>query len=116
VRLVVFVLFWVGLFTAVREWLYARKHSVAITRAEKLYLAMALPLIFGAQLVLDLMGIAPEVATAGSALAMGMALNVWAIKRRIRRIARGLPKTQSKQSRAPKATCGGVVPDVPEAP
>jgi len=47
---------------------------------------------------------------------MGMALNVWAIKRRIRRIARGLPKTQSKQSRAPKATCGGVVPDVLDAP
>jgi hypothetical protein len=49
-RTVIAILFWVGLFTAVREWLYARKHGVGITRAEKLYLAMVLPLIFGAQL------------------------------------------------------------------
>ena len=85
VRLVIAVLFWAGLFGTDWEWMYARKHGVAITRGEKLYLAMALPLIFGAQLVLDLVGIAPEVATTGSALAMGMALNAWVIKRRIRR-------------------------------
>jgi hypothetical protein len=85
VRLVILVLFWAGVYMAVREWVYARKYGPAITRAEKLYLAMALPLIFGAQLVLDLMGIAPEVATASSATAMSVALNVWAIKRRIRR-------------------------------
>ena len=83
-RLVVFVLFWVGLFTAVREWLYARKHSVAITRAEKLYLAMALPLILCAQLVLEsLVGI-PQVPTAGIALAI--ALNGWVLNRRIQRL------------------------------
>jgi hypothetical protein len=85
VRIVIAVLFWVGLFWTVREGLYARKHGLAITRTEKLYLAMALPLIFGAQLVLDLVGIAPEVATTGSALAMSVALNGWAIKRRIQR-------------------------------
>jgi len=89
-RLVVFVLFWVGVVMAVREWLYARKHGHTITRAEKLYLAMALPLIFGAQLVLDLMGTAQEVSTAGSALAMALALTAWAIKRRIRRHSLGL--------------------------
>jgi hypothetical protein len=92
-RLVLFVLFWVGVFTAVREWVYARKHGLAITLAEKIYLAMALPLIFGAQLVLDLMGITPEVATASSAIAMGVALNAWVIKRRIRRTSsRGVSK------------------------
>jgi hypothetical protein len=85
VWIVIAVLFWVGLFWTVREWLYARKHGLAIARTEKLYLAMALPLIFGAQLVLDLVGIAPEVATAGSALAMGVTFNGWAIKRRIQR-------------------------------
>jgi hypothetical protein len=85
VRFVVFVLFWVGLFAAVREWLYARRHGVPISRAEKIYLAAALPVIFAVQLALDLVGIAPELATTGSALAMGMALNVWVIKRRMRR-------------------------------
>jgi hypothetical protein len=92
-RFVIAVLFWVGLFGTVWEWMYARKHGEAITRAEKLYLAMALPLSFGAQLVLDLVGIAPGGATAVSGLAMGMALNAWAIKRRIRRTAHGLPRT-----------------------
>ena len=79
------LLFWVGLFWTLREWLYARKHGLAITRTEKLYLAMALPLIFVAQLALDLIGISPEVNYPGSALAMGVALNGWAIKRRIQR-------------------------------
>jgi len=92
-RLGAFVLFWVGLFMAVREWVYSRKHGLAITSAEKLYLAMALPVIFGAQLALDLMGIAPQVAAAGSAIAMGVALNAWPLKRRIQRTsARGLSK------------------------
>jgi len=86
VWIVIAVLFWVGSFWTVREWRYARTHGLAITRAEKLYLAMALPIIFATQLVLDLMGIAaPEVTTAGSALVMGMALNGWALKRRIQR-------------------------------
>jgi len=85
VRLVIAVLFWAGLLRTVWEWMYARKTGVAIPRGEKIYLATALPLIFGAQLVLDLVGIAPEVATTSSALAMGIALNAWVIKRRIRR-------------------------------
>ena len=92
-RFVAFVVFWAGMFMAIREWFYARKHHLAMTRAEKLYLAVALPLIFGAQLALDLMGIAPQVATASSAIAMGVALSAWAIKRRIRRTnPRGLSK------------------------
>ena len=84
-RIVIAVLFWVGLILTAREWLYARKYGLAITRPEKVYLAMALPLIFGAQLVLDLVGIAPARTVAGSVLAMGVALNGWAIKRRIQR-------------------------------
>jgi len=87
VRLVIAVLFWVGLLWTVREWLYARKHGLAIARTERLYLAMKFPLVFGAQLVLDLMGIAPEVATSGSALAIGVALNGWALKRRLQRVS-----------------------------
>lgn len=87
VRLVIAVLFWVGLLWTVREWLYARKHGLAIARTERLYLAMTFPLVFGAQLVLDLMGIAPEVATSGSALAIGVALNGWALKRRLQRVS-----------------------------
>lgn len=84
-RLVAFVLFWVGVFTAVREWLYSRKHGVPISRAEKLCLVMVLPVIFGTQLVLVLVGVARQVAALGSALAMGMALTAWAINRRIQR-------------------------------
>jgi hypothetical protein len=82
-RLVVGLMLWVGLFGVVREWLYARKHGLAITRLEKLYLAMALPLILGAQLVLETLVGIPEIPTAG--LALGIALNGWAMKRRIRR-------------------------------
>jgi hypothetical protein len=86
VRIVIAVLFWVGLFLTVREWRHARKHRLTISRSEKLYLALVFPVIFGAQLVLDLVGIAPpERTTAGSALAIGVALNGWAIKRRTER-------------------------------
>jgi hypothetical protein len=92
-RLVAFVLFWAGMFMAVREWVYARKHGLAITRAEKLYLAMAFPLSFGALLALDLMGVPRVVATASSVIAMGVALSAWAVRRRIRRAnSRGLSK------------------------
>jgi len=95
VRTVVGLLLWVGVFGIVWEWLYARKHGVAITRAEKLYLAMALPLILGAQLVLEsLVGI-PQIPTAGIALAI--ALNAWVLNRRIQRKMRDLPKRRSSQ-------------------
>jgi hypothetical protein len=78
------ILFWVGVFAVVREWLYARRHGLAITRGEKFYLALALPLIFGVQLVLDSMfGLAVALAISGNS--MGVALNAWAIRRRIRR-------------------------------
>jgi hypothetical protein len=43
----------VGLFGIVWEWLYARKRGVPITRAGKVYLAMALPLVLAGQLVLE---------------------------------------------------------------
>ena len=84
-RLVVFVLFWAGVFMAVRECVYARKRGLRITRAEKLFLAMALPLSFGALLALDLMGVPRGVATAGSVIGVGVALSGWAINRRIQR-------------------------------
>ena len=71
-----------------REWLYARKQGPPTTRAEKLYLTLALPLIFGTQLVLDLVGVAPELVVPGSALAKSIAINAWAIRRRIQRAAR----------------------------
>jgi hypothetical protein len=87
---VAFVLFWVGVFTTVREWLHARKHGVPITRAEKFYLALAFPLMFGLQLVLILAGIARQVAAGTAVIAIGMALNAWAIKRRIQRQSLGL--------------------------
>lgn len=85
VRLVVFVLFWVGVFMAVRECVYARKLGLTITRAEKLYLAMVLPLGLGAALALDLMGVPLRAATASSVIAIGVALSAWAVRRRIRR-------------------------------
>jgi hypothetical protein len=84
-RLFIFALFWVGVFTVVREWRYSRKHGVTITRAEKIYLTTALPLIFGAELVLELVGVAPHLAMTGSAIAIGLALNGWGITRRLRR-------------------------------
>jgi len=88
VRLVAMVLLWGGVIWTVREWRYSRKHGHTITRAEKLYLAMALPLILCAQLVLEALVGIPQVPTAG--LALGVALNAWAIKRRIRRRSLGL--------------------------
>jgi hypothetical protein len=85
VRLFAGILFWVGLFGVAREWLYARRRGVRVSRSEKAYLVTALPLIFGAQLALDLIGVAPAVATTVSGLAMGIALNGWALMRRMRR-------------------------------
>ncbi len=82
-RSLAFVLFWVGVFNVVRECVHAKKHSHAITRAEKLYLAMALPLSFGAQVALDLMGVPVAIAGASAVIALGVALNAWAVKRRI---------------------------------
>ena len=92
-RFLAAVLFWVGLFSIVLEWRYARKHVVAITRTEKLYLLLVLPLIFGAQLALDLLGVPPDVLLPGSLLTMGVALNGWAIRRRLQRRANAPPST-----------------------
>jgi hypothetical protein len=85
VRLGVAVSFWVGVFGTAWEWIYARRHGAPVTRVDKIYLVIALPLIFGAQLFLDLVGVATEAVVAGSALAMGIALNGWVLKRRIGR-------------------------------
>jgi len=96
-RLVLGLMLWVGSFGIVWEWLYARKHGEAITRAEKFYLLMALPLILGAQLVLESLGGVPQIPTAGIALAI--ALNAWVLNRRIRRKLRDLP-THDHRNRA----------------
>jgi len=79
------VVFWAGVFMAIREYFYAIRHRLAITRAEKVYLALTLPLGFGALLALDLMGVPPVLATASSVIAIGLAFSAWAVRRRIRR-------------------------------
>jgi hypothetical protein len=84
VRLVAMVLLWGGLIWTVREWRYSRKNGHTITRAEKLYLAMALPLGLAAQLAVELAGVYPGSGTI-VAVVIGVVLNAWAIKRRIRR-------------------------------
>jgi len=84
-RVLIPVLFWTGLFGTVWEWWYAKKHGLAITRAEKVYLALALPGIFAVQLAVDLMGAPRAVVLPASALAMGMALSAWVIRRRVQR-------------------------------
>ena len=84
-RYVIGILLWVGLIRTVQEWRHARKHRLAITRTEKVSLAMVFPVFFGAQLMLDLMGVAPGVATTVSGLGMGLALNAWATQRRLHR-------------------------------
>ena len=86
-RVLAFVVFWVGVFRVVREWLYSKKRGAVITLADKLYLVFVLPLLFGVQLVLDLAGVPFEVNVLISGLAMGVALNAWTIKRRIQRNA-----------------------------
>lgn len=84
-RFVAFVLFWVGVFAVVREWLYSRKHGLAITRAEKVYLALTFPVIFLAGGALDWMWPTGRTAAAISVTAMGVTFNAWAIKRRMQR-------------------------------
>ena len=89
-RPVIGVLLWVGIFMAVREWLYARKHGLPITLAEKLYPALAFVLVVAADLVMFVIGISPETAAAGVALSIAVILSLWAMQRRVRRTARGL--------------------------
>ena len=84
------IMFWVGVFRVVKEWRYSRRHGLLITLAEKLYLALAVPIIFANQLVLDLAGVPFDVNVTGSFLAMGLALNAWPIRRRIQRRGVGL--------------------------
>jgi hypothetical protein len=94
-RLVAFVVFWAGVFMLVRECLFARKHRLAITRVEKLYLAMVLPIIFCVQLALDSLGVPRGAAPVGAVIAMGLAFSAWAVRRRSRRTkdrSRGLSK------------------------
>ena len=57
VRLVLFVLFWVGLFATLREMAVCQKARCKhITRADKLLLVLALPLGLVAQLAVELAG------------------------------------------------------------
>ncbi len=85
VRTIGVILFWVGVFWVAREWFYSRRRGVPISKFEKICLVTALPLIFCVQLALDLMGVTLLVSTTISVLAMGVALNGWAIMRRVRR-------------------------------
>jgi hypothetical protein len=85
VTLLAFVLFWVGFFGTVREWRYATKQGLTITRGEKVYLALVIPIFVGAQLVMDLAGVRVQFAALFSVLGMGLALSGWAMKRRIQR-------------------------------
>src|SRR5688572_28502950 len=79
---------------------------------------MALPLIFRAQLVLDLVGIAPPERTiTGSVLAMGVALNGWAIKRRFSGSAQSSPlPTGVARASARRRVYAPAVPPDAEAP
>jgi len=95
VRTLLAVVLWVGLFGIFWEWRYARKHGVTVTRGEKLYLAMALPLILGAQFVFESLVGLPQIPPAGIALAIS--LNAWVLNRRIQRKMRDLPRTRSSQ-------------------
>ena len=88
-RVVLFVLFWGGVFATVREWRYARKHHVVITLAEKLLLALALPLGLIAQIAVELAGFAPDSGTIAM-FVIGVVLNGWALRRIQRRTALGL--------------------------
>lgn len=77
--------FWVGLFLAVREWRYSRKHGLRITRAEKLYPALAFLLLLGAQPVFYLAGMPVETSVPINGIAIASIPNVWAFRRRLRR-------------------------------
>ena len=87
-RLVVFILFWVGVVTATRELWFVRK--LPLTRAEKLYPAIAFVLAVAAQPVLYLIGASTRVAAFVMAFSLGGILSAWALQRRVRRTARGL--------------------------
>jgi len=84
-RFVIAMAFWVGLFLAVREWFYARKHGPRLTRAEKLYPAFAFLLLMAAQPVMYLSGMPSETSAPIDAASMAAILNVWALQRRLRR-------------------------------
>jgi hypothetical protein len=72
----------VGLFAAVREWRQARRRGAAITLAEKVLLASALPLGLVAQLAVEQAGFAPQSGVI-AALVIAVVFNGWALKRRI---------------------------------
>ena len=85
-RALLFVLFWGGIIGIVREWRYSRRHGLAITGAEKLYLVLT-PVLFMAVMppLLDLAGVPFEINAPASALAMCLTLNAWPVVRRINR-------------------------------
>jgi hypothetical protein len=84
VRAFLGIVLWVGVFTVIREWVYARKNGAAITVPEKLSLAFALPLGLAAQLVVETAGFNPGDGTMVG-LVIGVVLNGFAITRRRRR-------------------------------
>jgi uncharacterized membrane protein SirB2 len=86
-RHVAFVVFWAGVFMALREWFYARKQRVPITRSEKLYPAIAFALLIVAGALLDLVGISPQAIGYVQVFSIAGILTVWAMRRRVRRTA-----------------------------
>jgi hypothetical protein len=62
VRLLVPVVFWVGVGGIAWEVVHAWRHRVVITRTEKLYLALAFPLFVFGVLAFDVLGLPTEVA------------------------------------------------------
>lgn len=86
VRFAIGILFWVSVFGIVREWLHSKKHGVAITFAEKGYLASTIPLFLALAYVLEMfVGFPTEVAAPISIVVLALALSAWPIKRRIQR-------------------------------
>jgi hypothetical protein len=86
---IISVLFWFGVFGAVREWRYAKKMR-PLARAEKWYLAGVVVLAFAATLISDMSGLSDHLnglfgtrATSGFWLAI--ALIGWAVRQMVRR-------------------------------
>jgi hypothetical protein len=84
VRIVLGLIFWIGLFGTVRQWRYARTHGLPITLGEKLLLILALPLGLALQLAVEEAGFVPGDGTIVTIVA-GLMLNGWAINRQVQR-------------------------------
>ena len=82
---IAFFTFWNGVFGIVREWRYSRKHGLAITLVEKIYLVSMVPVIVGLAFLVDLAGIPVEINGSATLLAILVAVNAWPVLRRVGR-------------------------------